>query len=429
MMFAFRSDLVLVATMLMAWTSCGVQADNRKMIQNNRRLRGKPESNTRKEYHESISHQHILDTRPQQAAPRQARKLPVNEQRQPTNNIDIIDEQEESPDEAIHRQKRRNDKSKIKLPSGTLGRAFNSSLYEELANAPFEIYESAFDIRDEEREDSFPVFIVQDWRKDTTGVYSGYSRTATSFTFQNMKVLLTWNDIVEASTGADRDLSQFIQRNKFEASLFIGKTLDEHVSHVPFLGLIVSYHQKSQKNILVPFGKLENFFDDTSEKYFMSDSVQHLEHDALHELLDAERLNNNSTSSFFHPEIVANTRNSNRKEQLEDLEAIHFRKLYQLLIRRTFLFSFGYADCLREEPHSLRACLDDTFALVIQMEATVREALDDELIQELAKITELTKDSKLREACVSVTPGSFGMNECGTGGSMPLSTLAASTLR
>lgn len=417
MMFAVRLNLLLVATVLTAWISCDVHADNRKTIQN-RGLRGKPLPNSRKESHQSISHQHIMDTRQQPT-----RKL----QRQTTNKMDIIDEQEESPNEAKHRQKMRNDKSKITLPSGTLNRSFNSSLFRELHNAPFEIYDSAFDVSDEERLDAFPVFIVQDWQKDTIGVYSGYSRTANSFTFQNMKNLLSWNDIVEASSGADMELTRFIRSNKFEASLFIGKTLGESVSHVPFLGLIVSYHQKSQKNILVPFGKLENFFHDTSEKYFLSESVQTLEHDAMHALLDEERANNNST--FFHPEIVADTRNNNRKEQLDDLEAIHFRKLYQLLIRRTFLFSFGYADCLREEPHTLRACLDDTFSLVVQMEATVREALDDELVEELAKITELTKESKLREACVSVTPGSFGKNDCGVGESMPLSTLAASTLR
>lgn len=416
MMFAVRLNLLLVASVLTVWISCGVQADNRKTIQN-RGLRGKPLPNSRKEYHQSISHQHVLDTRQQ----------PAREKRRPTKNMDIIDEQEESPNEAKHRQKMRNDKSKIKLPSGTLGRSFNSSLFRELHNAPFEIYESSFGVSDEERLDAFPVFIVQDWQRDTIGVYSGYSRTASSFTFQNIKNLLSWSDIVEASSGADGELTEFIANNKFEASLFIGKTLGESVSQVPFLGLVVSYHQKSHKNVMVPFGKLENFFHDTSEKYFLSESVQTLEHDAMHALLDEERANTNST--FFHPEIVADTRNNNRKEQLEDLEAIHFRKLYQLLIRRTFLFSFGYADCLREEPHTLRSCLDDTFSLVVQMEATVREALDDELVEELAKITELTKESKLREACVSVTPGSFGMSDCGVSGGMPLSTLSASALR
>ena len=427
-MFAFRLDLILFVTMLKAWISCGVYAGNTKTIQNNRRLRGKPLINSRIQHYKSDrdkSHDHLLNPQPQHAT-----KLRDNKHQQ-INFIDseIIDDQEESPEEVMHRQRMRNDESKVVLPSGAFDRVFNSSLYEELHNAPFEIYESAFDLHQEERDDSFPVFIVKDWQKDKTGVYSGFSRTATPFVFQNMQVLLPWKDIVEASTGADKELSRFIEKNNFEASLFIGKTIGESVSDVPFLGLIVSYHQKSQKHILVPFGKLEHFFHDTSEKYLLSESIQYLEHDTLHKMLDEERANKNSTDTFFHSEIVVDTRNNIRKEQLEDIEAIHFRKLYQLLIRRTFLFSFGYADCLREEPHTLRACLDDTFSLVVQMESTVRDAMDDELIEQLGKMTKLTKDSKLREACVSMTPGSYGMNKCGEVRGMPISTLGAPAFR
>jgi hypothetical protein len=376
--------------------------------------------------HLETTHESLLDPRPQH----------TTNLRPSSVDTEIIDEQDESPHEAAY-QKMRSDKTLFALPPGDLRREFNSSLYEDLHSAPFEIYESTFGIGKEEREDSFPVFIVPDWQNDKTGVFSGFSRTATPLTFQNMQFLLSWDDIVEASTGAEEELNNFIYNNNFRASLFIGKTLGDAVSHVPFLGLVVSYHQISQKNILIPIAKLENFFHDTSEKYLLSESTQQLEHNALHQMLDSERASN-STSTFFHPDIVADTRKNNRKEQLEDIEAIHFRKLFQLLIRRTFLFSFGYADCLKEEPHNLRMCLDDTFSLVVQMEVSVREAMDDQLIEELAKVTKLTNASKLRETCISVTPGTYGMNECsvssrssfrGLGGGMPFSTLATSTFR
>merc|ERR1712086_1225573 len=100
--------------------------------------------------------------------------------------------------------------------------------------------------------------------------------------------------------------------------------------------------------------------------------------------------------------------------------------------------SFGYADCLREEPHQLRVCLDDTFSIIVQMEAAVRDAMDEQLVEELAEITKHTRDSKILEACVSTTPGSYGLDACslsGPGGfralgrGMPLSTLATSIFR
>lgn len=424
-MVAFRLDLLLVAAMLPAWISCSVQAASTGTI-DGKRLRGqnkRPIVGTRSQRNDlEITEIQFRGPR----AEKRARNRRNDDNKQTTNNyLDeaIIDEQDESPQEARHRQKMRNDRSKIDLPKGNLGREYNRSLYEELHNAPYEIYESAFDVHEDERDDSFPVFIVKDWQKETTGVYSGFSRTASSFIFQNMQVLLSWNDIVEASTGADPELTKFIQKNKFEASLFIGKTLAGTNADAPFLGLIVSYHQRSQKHILVPFGKLEHFFDDTSEKYLLSESIQHLEYDALHNMLDEERAITNSTNKFFHPEIVSDTSNKKQMKEFEDIEAIHFRKLYQLLIRRTFLFSFGYADCLREEPHTLRACLDDTFSLVVQMESTVRDAMDDQLIEELAKVANYNNDSKLREACVSVRPDSFGTNECTQVGRTPLSKL------
>ena len=211
--------------------------------------------------------------------------------------------------------------------------------------------------------------------------------------------------------------------NEFQASLFIGKTLGTG-SEVPFLGLLVSYHQSSQKNILIPFAKLENFFHDTSEKHLLSESSKNLQHDALHEMLDEERSKSGPMSAFFHPEIIAST---NRKEQLKDIEAIHFRRLFQLLIRRTFLFSFGYADCLKVEPHNLRSCLDDTFSLVVQMEASGRTALEDQLLEELASVTQMNI-SKVSEVCISTIGDCSSFRGLGSGAA-PFSTLASSTFR
>lgn len=396
--------LILALTTPSVWLLCTAEETYTTTIET-RGLRGKASVRKRSIHHydhttNDKSHESLLDPRPQHKF-----------QSDHVKEIQLVDQQKITEAERARQQMRRNDKSLHVLPRGDLNRNFNSSLFEELHNAPFEIYESVFGVGKEEREESFPVFIIPDWKKDTTGVFSGFSRTASPLTFQNMQLLLSWDDIVEASTGAEAELMNFIDRNNFEASLFIGKTLGDAASHVPFLGLIVSYHQSSLKNILVPFAKLENFFHDTSEKHLLSESLEQLEHDTLHQMLDEERANN-STNSFFHPEIVEDTQNNNKKAQLEDIEALHFRRLFQLLIRRTFLFSFGYADCLKVEPHNLRACLDDTFSLVVQMEATVRNALDDQLIGELAELTKITTHSKVREACVSVSPGSYGINEC-----------------
>ena len=303
----------------------------------------------------------------------------------------------------------RNDKKLYALPAGNLSRNFNATLYKELINAPFEIYESAFGVGKEEREESFPVFIVPDWRSDNTGIFSAFSRTATPLTFQNMQTLLSWDEIVDASTGAEEELLSFMSLNNFHASLFIGKTLGDAASHTPFLGLIVSYHQHSQKNILVPFAKLDHFFHDSSEKHLLVESQVKVDHDLLHEILDSERAFN-TTNSFFHPEIIAETHKNNKREQLEDVEALHFRRLFQLLIRRTFLFSYGYADCLMVEPHNLRTCLDDTFSLVVQMEASIRDAIDDQLLKDLEAVTQIENSSRYREACVLVDM--YGTRAC-----------------
>mmetsp|Transcript_19097 Transcript_19097/g.33644 ORF Transcript_19097/g.33644 Transcript_19097/m.33644 type:complete len:141 (+) Transcript_19097:27-449(+) len=108
---------------------------------------------------------------------------------------------------------------------------------------------------------------------------------------------------------------------------------------------------------------------------------------------------NNSTSAFYHPSLK---HSHDRQEELEEIEAAHFRKLFQLLIRRSFLFSFGYADCLKSEAHALRDCLDDTFSIVVKMETAVRGALDEELVKELAEVSN-SYETQVSEACVTVS--------------------------
>ena len=97
-----------------------------------------------------------------------------------------------------------------------------------------------------------------------------------------------------------------------------------------------------------------------------------------------------------------------RKQQMEDLEIIHFQKLFQLLIRRSFLFSFGYAHCLMSESDHLRECLDDTFYSVVKMETSIRGALDDHIVERLGEING-SFNSKVREACIMVEGTGTGM--------------------
>jgi hypothetical protein len=324
-----------------------------------------------------------------------------------------------------HHHKKKN-KFSFSLPTG-IDKHYNHSLYEELHNAPFVIYERTFGNPVEGR-DSFPVFIVPEW-KNTTGIFSGFSRTATPLIFENMQFLLTWEDIVQASSGAHEDLIQFMEENNFHSTLLIGKGLSEDSSHTPFLGLMVSYYQNTMKHILVPFATLDNFFHDTSEQHLMSEDIKHLEHDALHEMLDEERINNSTIHAFSHPDMILGHAH---QQDLQDLEAAHFRRLFQLLIRRSFLFSFGYADCLKTEPYSLRDCLDDTFSIVVKMETTVRGALDDQLIQELSGISE-SLNSKVSDACISVSGVGgtmYGAGSCDAymGGDLSAFVITPSTL-
>jgi hypothetical protein len=294
----------------------------------------------------------------------------------------------------------------VSLPTG-FDEHFNQSLYDDLHSAPFEIYESVFG-HPLERRDSFPVFIVPEW-KNSTGVFSGFSRTATPLVFENMNFLLQWEDISGYSTGVDDDLLHFMKDTNFHSSVIIGKAFGENGKQMAFLGLLVSYVQSTLKNILVPFAKVDNFFHDSAVEPMMSDSTKYLDLESLHEMLDEKR--SNDTSLFYHPAMQVT---DERKDRVEHLELMHFRRLFQLLIRRSFLFSFGYADCLKNEPRDLRNCLDKTFSIVVRFETSIRGALDEQIEEELSEMNEMSDHGKVREACMSASGAGaiYGMGSC-----------------
>ena len=147
----------------------------------------------------------------------------------------------------------------------------------------------------------------------------------------------------------------------------------------------------------------------------MNPATKGMEMAALHHLLEEKRSN---SSNFDHPALVHTER---RKKALDDLDTDQFRKLFQLLTRRAYLFAYGYADCLLNEPEGLRHCLDDTFYHLIKMETEVRGALDDEVLQTLVDINH-TFHSKVSEACIA-TQGSgtgilYGSGSCYTDGDL-----------
>eukprot|EP00934_Nitzschia_sp_Nitz4_P007045 Nitzschia sp. Nitz4//scaffold90_size81538//40194//41321//NITZ4_005320-RA/size81538-processed-gene-0.50-mRNA-1//-1//CDS//3329560014//7035//frame0 len=291
------------------------------------------------------------------------------------------------------------DRSMYSLPTG-FDTYFNQTLFNILHDAPFHIYEDALGHSLES--DSFPVFALPEWYH-LTGVFSGFSKKASPLIFENLQFLLEWEDIVESNVGVGSRLGTFIEDNNFRANVIIGKSIGDNARSVPFIGMVVSYYQYgSKKNVLVPFARLEDFFDDSSEMHLLNPDTKNLEMDALHELLDQARSN---TTHFYHP-ALAHT--EERKAQLEDLEIIHFQKLFQLLIRRSFLFASGYADCLLNEPHGLRQCLDSTFYSIIKMETNVRGALDDQILEQLAEINH-TFHSKVSEACISTQNNGLGI--------------------
>lgn len=273
-------------------------------------------------------------------------------------------------------------------------------MYEDLHSAPFRLYEETVGHK-LARGESFPVFAVPQWL-DMIGVFTGFSKQATPLIFENLKYLLTWDDILEASTGATVELSEYIAEHNFRANVIIGKSIGNG-ANIAFIGMMLSYYQHgSEKNVLVPFSKLDDFFDDTSEKHLLDPETKHLEMEALHSMLEERR---SGSETFYHPALAYT---DERKNRLKTMEVRHFQKLFQLLVRRSFLFSYGYADCLMNEGNELRQCLDGVYDYIIKMETTVRGALDEQILEELSDINE-TFHGKISEACVTVQGYSTGM--------------------
>ena len=297
----------------------------------------------------------------------------------------------------------------VKIPSSRSD-GFNETLFDWLHNAPFDIYEKSMGHKLDEDE-PFPVFTMPTWY-NVTGVFSAFSKAATPLIFENAQVLLGWDNMLEASNGASESLMEIIEESNFHASLIVGKSFGfSGVSS--FLGLVTSYYQFGvQKHVLVPFARVEDFFDDSSD--YSDPTTKDLEMAALHDLLAQKK----SNSTNPHP--VLELRDA-RIDELENLEAIRFQKLFQALIRRSFLFSFGYADCLGSSPYHLRECLDDVYLNLVKQETNVRGALDKELATHMAQINE-SFHSHVREACIMVQ-GEIGGPGFGSGSCYDLSDL------
>jgi hypothetical protein len=291
---------------------------------------------------------------------------------------------------------------------------FNQTLFDKLHDAPFVVYGEALGHELEDGE-SFPVFALPQ-RVETLGVFTGFSKYASPLIFENVQFLLEWDQLQEASDAViPNKLETHIADNNFRASLIVAKSIGNG-ANVPFTGIVLSYYQYGrEKNVLVPFSKLEDFFDDMSEKHLLDPATKSMEMAALHEMLEEKR---SGSSKFYHPALAHTER---RKQALEDLDTAQFHKLFQLLIRRAYLFAYGYADCLRSEPQRLRHCLDDTFYDLIKMETEVRGALDEEILETLVDINQ-TFHNKVSEACIA-TQGSgtgmiYGSGSCYTHGDL-----------
>jgi hypothetical protein len=296
-------------------------------------------------------------------------------------------------------------KKMLSLPTAR-SEFYNETLFEILHNSPFEIYEQAMGHTLEEGE-SFPVFTLPTWYK-TTGVFSAFSKTATPLIFENSQILLEWQDMVASSHGISPALKVFIADSNFHASLIVAKSFG-YQGVKSFLGLVVSYYQFGvEKHVLIPFAKVGDFFEESSYTQVSDGSIRNIQMSALENLLAQKE----SNSTNPHP--ILELRDS-RKEELENLDAIRSQKLFQALIRRSYLFSFGYADCIRSSPYHLRECLDDAFSGVVKLETSVRGALDKELAEHFGQINE-SFHSRVSEACIMVQgssgAGAFGSGSC-----------------
>jgi hypothetical protein len=276
---------------------------------------------------------------------------------------------------------------------------FNQSLFEHLNNAPFDLYEQALGHHKADYYDvslGFPVFTMPTWH-NTTGIFSGFSKTAVPMIFENTQILLDWKNILATSNGASRKLIEFIGDSNFHASLIIAKCYGGNtVTH--FIGLVVSYYQFGvEKNILVPFARVEDFFEDMAHSNMFDPSTKHLEVEALNRML------NHKQPNMTVPHQAMQIRDA-RQVGLENFEINRFQQLFQVLIRRSFLFSFGYADCLHQDPYNLRQCLGETFKDVVKLETNVRGSLDAENAAQLEAINDVYH-SNVSEACIMVQGG------------------------
>jgi hypothetical protein len=200
------------------------------------------------------------------------------------------------------------------------------------------------------------------------------------------------------------ELYEYMTTHEFEANLIIAKG-HKGADIIPHLAIVISYYQfGTKKKVMVPFARIGDFFDDTSEKHLANEEVKEMEMDALHEMIQSKRSNSTLFSESF-PE------NIDRAQGYATVETLHFRKLFQLLIRRSFLFSFGYADCLmQDELDDLRKCLDDTFTNVVKLETNIRGALDDQVAEMIAIVNERSH-VKTIEACVSFQNNMGSIND------------------
>ncbi|KAL3933000.1 MAG: hypothetical protein SGBAC_010592 [Bacillariaceae sp.] len=332
------------------------------------------------------------------------------------------EEGEEEDTSSQQAQERLDVKEVIVLPTG-MNYHYNQSLYDDLLTAPFDIYSEIFQDLPFDSKSSFPVFAIPGWEK-RLGVFSCFGKVSESFIFENLQFLLQWKDILGASDGVSMELYEYMTNHEFEADLIIAKG-HKGEDIIPHLALVISYYQfGTKKKVLVPFARLGDFFDDTSEKHLADEAVREMEVEALHELIQSKRTN---STLFSDTDILENT---DQAQGYATVETLHFQKLFQLLIRRTFLFSFGYADCLmQDEPDSLRKCLDDTFTNVVKLETNVRGALDDQ-VMEMVSIVNERSHAKTLEACVSFQNNMGSIYEAASCSNMlELGTVVANPLR
>eukprot|EP00980_Cylindrotheca_fusiformis_P016311 scaffold4844_cov112-Cylindrotheca_fusiformis.AAC.9 len=293
--------------------------------------------------------------------------------------------------ETHHHHKSRQDSL---LPTGSDSRYYNQTLYHTLLLAPFEICSDVFD--DVWSETSVPVFSMPDWKRQKTAngrIFSAYhGNEGDSILFEHQQFVLRWEDLLAvAGDGIPSSLSEYTSNHDFQADLIVGKVHGESIATTSreevngasiagpmHLALVVSYLQfGNQKNVLIPFARVKDFFDDDD------DTLKELDLEVLIESTTwPHRTNSSDAVNASSSSISPLTSDSERIQAFENMETDHIPKMFQMLIQRTFLFSFGYADCLlqeeEEEPeYNLRQCLDDTYSSVIKMETNLRGALEN----------------------------------------------------